>query len=206
RRLARRGRSRGADGHLFQGAPAPRRGRVFYYRRGSAASRLTPSDLDESYLRSARVFLGTGITPALSPNCRETLQAAVRIAKDSGIAFAFDPNLRLKLWPAAEARRVLLDFARQADLLFPGAEEAEFLTGISDPALAGRRLLELGPRLVVVKLGKEGALVVTADGDLHVPGFPIERVVDPVGAGDAFLAGFLAGYLEGKSLEESARL
>ena len=181
-------------------------GEVYYYRRGSAASRMSPSHLDPEYIRAARVFVGSGITPALSPSCREALRRAVEIAKEAGVTFVFDPNLRLKLWPAEEARRVLLEFASKADVVLPGRDEAAFLTGESDPARAANALLELGPEAVIVKVGAEGSLVVTKDGLERVPGFPVARVVDPVGAGDAFAAGLIAGMLEGMSLAEAARL
>ena len=80
------------------------------------------------------------------------------------------------------------------------------MTGLSDPYEAARKLQSLGPRTVAVKTGAKGALVVDGDEVMEVPGFRVERVVDPVGAGDAFAAGFLAGLLEGKSIEEAVRL
>lgn len=181
-------------------------GQVYYYRRGSAASRLAPAHIDPEYIRSSKVLVGSGITPALSPSCRDALRHAVDIAKEAGVTFVFDPNLRLKLWPEDEARRVLLEFASNADIVLPGHDEATFLTGESDPIDAANTLLDLGPRAVVVKVGAEGSVVVTKDGYERVSGFPVSRVVDPVGAGDAFAAGFVAGMLEGKNLAEAARL
>lgn len=193
-------------GVYFRERRAPGRVQVYYYRKGSAASRLEPEDLDPGYIRSAKILLGTGITPALSPSCEKTLRRAVEIAKEAGIPFFFDPNLRLKLWPAEKARATLLEFARQADVLLPGADEAEFLTGEADPLAAARKLQALGPRIVIVKLGAKGALAVDGEVSFHVPAVPVERVVDPVGAGDAFAAGVIAGWLEGKDLYEAVRL
>ncbi len=181
-------------------------GQVYYYRRGSAASRLGPEHLDPEYVKSAKVLVGSGITPALSHSCREALRRAVDIAREANVTFVFDPNLRLKLWPEEEARRVLLEFAAKADIVLPGQEEAAFLTGETDPIRAGNALLELGPRAVVVKVGEEGSVIVTREGYERVPGFPVARVVDPVGAGDAFAAGIVAGMLEGMSLAQAARL
>lgn len=181
-------------------------GSVYYYRKGSAASRLQPEDIDSDYIASARVLVGSGITPALSQSCRDTLQQAIRMAKAAGALFVFDPNLRLKLWPEDEARRVLRSLIEQADIVLPGQEEAEFLTGERDPVAAGRLIRAMGPRQVVVKVGAEGAWVLSEGGEVHVPGFPVERVVDPVGAGDAFASGYIAGLLEGLSPTESARL
>lgn len=181
-------------------------GQVYYYRRDSAASRLSWEDIDPDYIRSARVLLGSGITPALSESCLEALRFAVKLAKEAGRLFVFDPNLRLKLWPAPKARETLLSFVKDADIVLPGADEAEFLTGLADPLDAARRLQSYGPKTVIVKTGAQGALVVDEDAVRRVPGFPVQRVVDPVGAGDAFAAGFLAGYLEGMDLVDAVRL
>lgn len=87
-----------------------------------------------------------------------------------------------------------------------GLDEAELLTGETDARAAARALLGLGPRLVVVKLGDQGALALTADGFVESPGYAIPRVVDPVGAGDAFCAGLLAGQLRGLDLSGSLAL
>jgi 2-dehydro-3-deoxygluconokinase len=168
---------------------------VAYYRRGSAASRLSPEDLDEEYIRQARALHLTGITPALSSSCKATVFAAAEIARAAGVPVVLDPNLRLKLWSKEEARATLRDLARLADVLLPGADEAELLTGEADPEAAARALLELGPELVVVKVGARGCMAVTTAEVIVSPALPLARVVDPVGAGDAFAAGFHVGRL-----------
>jgi 2-dehydro-3-deoxygluconokinase len=177
-----------------------------YYRRGSAASRMSPSDLDPAYLRDARFLHLTGITPALSASCRETVFAAAEIARAAGVTVVLDPNYRSKLWDPTEARSVMRDLAARCDLLLPGMDEAELLTGESDPEVAARQLAKLGPGLVVVKLGADGALALTEDEIIRVPGTPLERVVDPVGAGDAFAAGFLAALLRSFTTDAALRL
>ena len=176
---------------------------VAYYRRGSAASRLSPEDVDPSYIGQARTLHLTGITPALSPTCREAVFAAAEIARAAGVQVVLDPNLRLKLWSADEARATLRDLARKADVLLPGADEAELLSGEAEPEAAARALLRLGPRLVVVKTGASGCLAVDDSGVTRAAGMPLPRVIDPVGAGDAFAAGFHAGQLRGLSLPET---
>lgn len=190
--------------------------RVYYYRRGSAASRLSPGDLDRDYVAQARVVLISGITPALSESARETAFAAAALARAAGSIVAFDPNVRLKLWRTEEAVPVLRDLAAQADVVLPGADEAALLTGEGDPERAAAALLALqgpggrSPRTVVVKLGAAGALVATRTPQgvacRRAPGFPVARVVDPIGAGDGFAAGFLCGLLEGLDDVEAARL
>jgi 2-dehydro-3-deoxygluconokinase len=148
----------------------------------------------------------TGITPALSASCRETVFAAAEIARAAGVTVVLDPNYRSKLWDPTEARSVMRDLAARCDLLLPGMDEAELLTGESDPEVAARQLAKLGPGLVVVKLGADGALALTEDEIIRVPGTPLERVVDPVGAGDAFAAGFLAALLRSFTTAAALRL
>jgi len=179
---------------------------VLYYRRGSAASRLSPADLNAEYIAGARYLVLSGITPALSESCRQTVFDAAEIARAAGVTVVVDPNVRLKLWSADEARAVIRDLLSHADLALPGLEEAQLLTGESDARAAAAALLNLGPSMVVVKLGEQGALALTAEGIVESPATKIPRVVDPVGAGDAFAAGFLAGQLRGMHLQPSLAL
>src|SRR5689334_6535069 len=128
-----------------------------YYRRGSAASRLSPDDLDPQYLGQAAFLHLTGITPALSKNARETVFVAAEVARGAGVSVVLDPNYRSKLWDAETFREVVRDLATRCDIVLPGREEAELLTGESDPEAAARQLHDLGPPTVVVKLGADGA-------------------------------------------------
>jgi 2-dehydro-3-deoxygluconokinase len=178
---------------------------VYYYRKGSAASTLTKDDLDEQYLAQANYLHITGITPALSESCRETVYEAIRLAKANGVKVVFDPNLRKKLWDEELAREVLLNIASQADILLPGIEEGQFMFGVDDPAEIGKRFLQLGASVVVVKIGAEGACYLTETESKKVPGFPVKHVVDPVGAGDGFAAGFLSGLIDHLPLEQAVQ-
>jgi 2-dehydro-3-deoxygluconokinase len=177
-----------------------------YYRRGSAASRLSPSDLDESYLTQARFLHLTGITPALSDSCRETVFAAAEVARGAGVTVVLDPNYRSKLWDAATFARVVRDLAGRCDIFLPGMEEATLLTGETDPVVAAQQLQALGPSTVVVKIGASGAMALTGEQRIHAPAVRLERVIDPVGAGDAFAAGLLAGLLRGFTMEAALAL
>jgi 2-dehydro-3-deoxygluconokinase len=179
---------------------------LVYYRRGSAASRLSPADLDPAYLRDAKFLHLTGITPALSESCRKTVFEAADMARAAGVQVTLDPNYRSKLWSGDDFRRVLRDLAARCDILLPGVEEAELLTGESDPEVAARDLQGLGPTCVVLKLGARGALAVADDQRIHEPALRLERIVDPVGAGDAFAAGFLSGLLRGFDMAGALRL
>jgi 2-dehydro-3-deoxygluconokinase len=177
-----------------------------YYRRGSAASHLSPADLNRDYLASARFLHLTGITPALSASCREAVFTAAELARQAGVQVVLDPNYRSKLWSPEEARPLLRDLAARSDLLLPGLDEAELMTGAADAETAARELSKLGPATVVVKLGARGALALSPEGLVRLPGTPLARVVDPVGAGDAFAAGFLAGLLRGLPVSDALAL
>jgi 2-dehydro-3-deoxygluconokinase len=171
-------------------------GRVAYYRRGSAGSRLEPSDLPVDTLRAAGVLHVTGITPALSPSARAATFAAVEEARAAGVPVSLDVNHRAALWSADEAGPVLADLAARVDVLFAGDDESGLLGATGEPEAVVKALAALGPAQVVLKLGARGALA-AVDGDLlQVPAFPVV-VVDSVGAGDAFVGGYLAELLLG---------
>ena len=176
---------------------------VYYYRRGSAASLLSARDVSADWMRDARHLHVTGITPALSPSAREATFAAMHMARELGLTISFDPNLRRKLWDEETARATLLEMAGLCDILLPGADEAEFLCGQSSPQACARYFLARGPSLVVLKQGETGATAWTPERNVVAPAHSIARVVDSVGAGDAFDAGFLSVLLEEDSVREA---
>lgn len=179
---------------------------ITYYRRGSAASRLGPDDIDPDYIRAARILHVTGITPALSASARQAVFHAIDIARESGVMISFDPNIRLKLWSADEARPVLLELLSRCDVVMPGHEEGALLVGSDEPRVIATQLLERGAKVAIVKLGKDGAFYMTHETWGHVPGFSVPAVIDPVGAGDGFAAGVLSGILRGYSWADAVRL
>lgn len=175
---------------------------VHYYRAGSAASRMTPALLDRIDFADLSLLHLSGITAALSATCAATVDAAMARARAAGVTISFDVNHRPALWPAGAAAMGILAVARRADIVFVGLDEAQSLWGKEDLILdaAGvRRLLPAPVRLVV----KDGAVGATefddgADDDgVFVPALPVD-VVEPVGAGDAFAAGYLASWLDGR--------
>lgn len=176
---------------------------IDYHRNGSAGSRLRPEDIDERELAEAGVLHVTGITPALSESARAATFHAVGIAQAHGLTISLDVNYRSKLWTVERAAPVLRELATRADVLFAGPAEARLLSGDRDrdPASLARSLADLGPKLVIIKDGPGGCFVRDGAAELHRPAMPVDRVVDPVGAGDAFVAGFLAEHLAGERLE-----
>jgi 2-dehydro-3-deoxygluconokinase len=181
--------------------PDPTGTRVYYYRAGSAASRLDATALDHPRLSGARVLHLSGITPALSPTCQELVERALYERPVTGAKVSFDVNFRPALW-TGDAGPTLQKLANAADLVFVGLDEAEMLWGVSGlPAI--RRLLP-DPAVVVVKHGSVGASALTHDGTtVFEPAVRVD-LVEPVGAGDAFAAGYLSASL--RELELSARL
>jgi sugar/nucleoside kinase (ribokinase family) len=172
---------------------------VEYHRRGSAASALSPSDFDDQRFLAARHLHVTGITPALSPACAELVEHAMRTMRAAGRTVSFDPNLRLKLWPSREAMAEHLNrLAGLADWVLPGLAEGRLLTGLEAPEDIAAFYLARGAKAVAIKLGAQGATWRSADGGGRVPGVRVERVVDTVGAGDAFAAGIISARLEGR--------
>ncbi|MEU6284448.1 sugar kinase [Streptomyces sp. NPDC047028] len=169
---------------------------VTYYRRGNAGSTLTPADLDPALLRDAAVLHLSGITPALSASARATVFAAAEEARAARTLVSLDLNYRGRLWPQDEAAAVLRDLAAHADVVFSTTEEAALLCPATTPRDAAHRLAALGPREVVVKRGAEGAVALVDGVCLDQGAFPV-REVDPTGAGDAFVAGYLAERIAG---------
>lgn len=178
---------------------------VFYYRRNSAASTLSVSDLDEEYIRQAKILHLTGITPALSDSCREAFEYLAAFAKENGILLSFDPNIRLKLWSEKEATQCLLGILKQSDIVLINRREAEILTGLRETEAIIDRLRSFGAQKIAVKLGPEGAVVADRQNICRCPQTDVP-VVDNIGGGDAFNAGFLCGVLEGQDIETCGRM
>jgi 2-dehydro-3-deoxygluconokinase len=175
--------------------------RVYYYRRGSAAATMPPEAFDLDYLSGTGFLHLTGITPALSEDCRDfTLWAA----RGSGARVGFDVNYRSKLWGTEEAREFTEEILPEVYLLFVGDEEARALWGSDDEDLV-RELARKGPEEVILKRGGAGSLAFVEGEVLEHPAFTVAEV-DPVGAGDAFDAGYLAGHLWDLPAEERLRV
>ncbi len=175
-----------------------------YYRKDSAASHLSVDDLEPEYLRSARIFHVSGISQAISASCREAVLKAIRTVKDSGGIVSYDPNIRTKLLPIEATREMIYDTLKMVDIALPSLEDAALLTGLQSPEEDAQDLLKLGPKLVVLKLGFEGCLVIEAGKVVRIPPYSI-KVLDTTGAGDAFNAGFITGFLEWRDPIKAAR-
>ncbi|WP_435858720.1 sugar kinase [Streptomyces varsoviensis] len=180
---------------------------VVYYRAGSAASAMSPDLIPREQAWSGRVLHLTGITAALSDDCRALLRALTARTPGRPLV-SFDVNYRVGLWHgAAEGPAVLLDLARGCDLVFVGEDEAEAAWGLRGADAVRAALPE--PEILIVKQGGAGATAYArtdsgADDVVHVPALSVD-VVASVGAGDAFAAGFLSGTLRGLPIARRLR-
>ncbi|MFC8094550.1 sugar kinase [Streptomyces sp. NPDC057301] len=176
--------------------------RVSYYRTGSAGSRIGPEHLSDAMARPPRVLHATGITAALGPAPLEAVRTAVHKAAASGVTVSFDVNHRSKLWPRDAAAAALRPLVRDVDVLVASDDELALVAPPSAVREAEQveALLECGVQEVVVKRGGDGAEVFDASGSTARPAVPV-TVKDTVGAGDAFVAGYLSGLLDGEAVE-----
>ena len=211
RRVERQLRERGVDTSLVKfstDAPTgfyfkdPGNG-VIYHRAGSAASAMTPADLADVPFEQAAITHISGITPSLSAGCSALIEAVLDRAQQSDTVVSFDVNYRAALWPVDEAGPTLLALARRANIVLVGLDEAEVLWGTTTPDEV--RALLGTPDLLVIKEGDVGATEFNADGQVFVPAHTVD-VVEAVGAGDAFAAGYLSGYLNGSTPEQRLSL
>ncbi|CAL9624117.1 2-dehydro-3-deoxygluconokinase [Streptomyces sp. enrichment culture] len=188
--------------------PAPDRTRTHYYRGGSAATRMGPELARRPALRQARIVHLSGVAAAISDSCARLLEALLLDRGNRatrGPLISFDVNHRPALWRGGRpaAARSLLALARAADIVFVGRDEAEELWDTAGPDDIAA-LLDPAP-VVVVKDAERGATSYADGARTFVPALPTE-VVEPVGAGDAFAAGYLAGVLEDRDERSRLRL
>jgi 2-dehydro-3-deoxygluconokinase len=184
-------------GLMIKESRTARNQRVWYYREGNAGSRLAREDVPEEYVANARLLHVTGISLGLSESAAEAVRHAVDIARANGVLVSFDFNYRGALWSPEAAGPAFRDLAARADLVFAGDDEAAMAVGpAEDPAELAVRLGALGPGVAVVKLGADGC-VARIDGVTYRRDAVRISPVDTVGAGDGFVAGFVAEHLAG---------
>jgi 2-dehydro-3-deoxygluconokinase len=178
--------------------------RPLYYRRDSAGSHFGPDDWPAN-LDNIDWLHVTGITAALSESCRAGLTTALSWAREHSVRVSFDPNYRSQLWSPEAARASLLAIVASCHTLLLGTSEGELLFGTDDPRSIGERAGSLGVQDVAIKRGDRGASAWSGGEMWHHEPFEV-RAVDPVGAGDAFDAGFVACRLESGSLQDALAL
>lgn len=170
-------------------------GHAFSYRRaGSAASLLGPADVPEDLVAASRALHTSGISQAISLSACDAVFHAMRLARRHGTLVSYDTNLRLALWPLDRARAVIHAACALADVCLPGLDDARQLVGLADPDRICDFYLGLGPRIVALTLGADGALVATPERRQRIAARRVASV-DATGAGDTFDGAFLAEHL-----------
>jgi 2-dehydro-3-deoxygluconokinase len=175
--------------------------RVQYYRASSAGSRLDLDDVAGADIEHAALLHVTGITPALSASAHDAVLAAIAVAAGAGVPISFDLNHRTSLWPEDPAH-VYREIAGRSDIVFAGDDEARILFPDAEtPLELAKAIAGLGPSQVVIKLGEAGC-VALVDGVAYERAAIRVHAIDTVGAGDAFVAGYLAELLAGLPVTE----
>jgi len=199
-------------GFMLKGSTQQGDPEIAYYRQNSAASRLSPQDVDRLDLCGIGWLHVTGIFPAISESAMSATLRLLDRAAALDIPISFDPNLRPQLWPDEAAMiKSLNRLAAYAQVILPGVGEGRLLTGCPGEREIAQYYHGLGAASVVVKLGDAGAYYSEKSGGDgsrscgYAPGIPVEKLIDTVGAGDGFAVGVISALMEGLPLSEAAR-
>lgn len=192
---------------IQRGYPLQGKTTVLYYRAGSAASRLSAQDIEDDLMDDGELVLMSGITPALSPSCNEACLKLMEKAKAHRLPLAFDTNIRVTLLPdPTEALTLLQPFIAGAEIIFTGKGDLSYLFGAGDVEEQITKLRHIAKRakIILVKLGKHGAAAYLPEHTYYHNGYQV-KVVDELGAGDAFNAAFIASMLRRDGVEQALR-
>jgi 2-dehydro-3-deoxygluconokinase len=180
--------------------------KCYFYRSNSAATNLCPEDVDEEYVSQAKVVYPEGILLYASQSAREAVERLFDVAVRHERTIIFDPNLRLTMMSAEEARSMVIPLMQKATYVLPGADELMKIMDRPDVESAVAKAHSLGIENIIIKAGAGGAiLALPGQGMHHMPGFELKKPVSPMGAGDCFVGGFTAGLLKGQPLETCVR-
>lgn len=175
-----------------------------HYRTNSAAAMYSQADLPQEAVAACRLFYVSGISQGISNSACDAVFAAIDIARRNGAKVAYDTNYRPRLWSPARAAAIVHSAMAQSDYALPGIDDVQILTGLGEPEAILDFYLRLGPKVVVLKMGDQGAWLATPDQRVHIRPHAV-KVIDATGAGDAFCGSFLARMLAGDTPEQAAR-
>ena len=178
--------------------------RKFIFAAG-AAGQTSPDDIDKEYFSNIKALHIMGSSLSISESSREACYKAIEIARSINpqVIISFDPNLRPEMLDIKTIIEISKPVLEKTTILFPSGEEAEILAGIEGAEKACKKLLEIGPKIVVLKQGKNGCIIYSSENTngIAIKGFEVEEI-DPTGAGDSFDGAFIVGYLEGWNLKK----
>ncbi len=169
-------------------------GRIVIYGFKGASENLKPEDIDENLIERARFIH----IPSLRP---DTSVYIAKLAKNMGKVVSWDPGRRLASLGIANLKELI----KHVDIVFANEREAQLLTGIGDYREAARKIKNIGPQIVVVKKGAEGAYMLSDNIELDIPAYKPPKVVDTTGAGDAFAAGFITALIRNYDLAKALK-
>lgn len=181
-------------------------GRNFYYRNQSPILTLNLQSIDEEYIKSAKVLHISGVFSAIHEDNPKIIHHAIQIAKENNVLVSLDPNIRLKLWDKERAKEVLLSFLPKVDIFLTGVEEAEILFGTSDAIKIIEICKSFGITSIAVKKGEDGSIAYHNGAIVEADAIKASKVVDTVGAGDGFDAGFIYGVLQKWPLDRIVKI
>lgn len=175
--------------------------RSFYYREKSPTSTMRCEDLNEDYFKQAKVLHITGVFPSIAKNNQDIILEAVNLAKRNNLTVSFDPNIRLKMWTKEEAKAYIEKILPNVDILLVGDEEIEILLGETSIEDAIKTFHNYGIGKVIVKKGAKGSIGSDGENIHYIDAIKPKALVDTVGAGDGFAAGFLTAFCQGQDFK-----
>lgn len=175
----------------------------YYYRDNSPTNSFTVEDINEDYIQNTKVVHISGVFSAINDTNREVVLQLLKLAKKNNVLVTFDPNIRLKLWTAKQARDCLLTYLPYVDVLLTGEDEAELLLGTSDLTELVDEVKQYSISHIVLKKGKAGAVGFRDNQIVNSPAIAPTTIVDTIGAGDGFAAGYIYSLINKWSLEKS---
>lgn len=197
----------GFNGVYFIGHPEYGEKEFVYYRKKTAATKLSIDDISQDYILNADVVYSTGVTQSLSLSAKEAVKKAFSIASEHNIITAYDPNFDSRLWSVQDAKDAFEDVADYIDVISLSLEhDCEKLFEINSPDKCIKYLWDKGIKIVVVKSAKDKGYFVGVEGDITFVKFQTEDIVDSTSSGDAFNGAFLHGMNSGMTPIEAAKL
>lgn len=172
-----------------------------FHLRHSAAGQLCAGDVDVKYIATAKYLHIMGSALSVSDSSKDACYKAAIEAKKRGVKISFDPNLRPELLDVEVIRRICAPMIALSDIIMPSEGEAIALTGKDNLIDAGKELLKLGAKIVVIKMGARGSVLITKENIIYEPAYEVDEV-DPTGAGDVFDGAFIVGLLNGWNLRK----
>lgn len=181
--------------------------RKFIFAPGAAGD-TSITDIDESFFQDVKNLHIMGSALSISETSREACYHAIKIAKkqEPNVIISFDPNLRPEMLSIEKILNICKPVLERTKILLPSGEEAEMLAGVKGEEAACKKLLNMGPEIILLKQGKMGCTLFTRDleNGIEIKGFKANEI-DPTGAGDSFGGAFIVAYLAGWQLEEAAK-